>query len=265
MHPFEFHRPKSVQEAVAALKGARDGKLLAGGQSLIPVLKHDLAQPTALIAIREIEGLSEIRLDGNAVEIGAACTHAAVAGSTTVRDNIPALAELAGRIGDPQVRNRGTIGGAVAHADPAADYPAALVGLAATIQTDRRAIEADDFFTGLFATALEDDEVITAVRFPKPEAAAYAKFASPASKYALVGVMVARTAGTVRVAVTGAGSHVFRVSEMEAALASSFSPASIASLRVPADELNNDVEADAVYRAHLVNVMARRAVEAAQA
>ena len=265
MRRFDFHRPKSVQEAVDALRSTKDGKLLAGGQSVIPMLKHDLAQPSTLISLTGIEELSGISRDGDALQIGAGCTHAEVAASDIVRDAIPALATLAGHIGDPQVRNRGTIGGSVAHADPAADYPAAVVGLGATIQTDRRAIGADDFFTGLFATALADDEIVTALRFPRPEAAAYAKFASPASKYAIVGVMVAKTEGGVRVAVTGAGPKVFRVAEMEAALGSNLSPAAIAHIQVAADDLNNDVEADAAYRAHLVNVMARRAVEAASA
>lgn len=264
MQRFEFHRPKSVQEAVQALKKTKEGKLLAGGQSLIPVLKHDLAQPSDLISLGEIEGLSEIRLDGDTLAIGARCTHAEVASSGVVRGAIPALASLAGSIGDPQVRNRGTIGGSVAHSDPAADYPAAVLGLAATIKTDRRTIAADDFFTGLFATALTEDEIITGVHFPKPEAAAYAKFASPASKYAIVGVMVAKTGGNVRVAVTGAGAQVFRVAEMESALASNFSAQALTNIQVSADDLNNDVEADAAYRAHLVNVMARRAVDAAQ-
>jgi carbon-monoxide dehydrogenase medium subunit len=262
MQTFSFHRPKTIQDAVAALKQAEGGKLLAGGQSLIPVLKQDLAQPTDLISIADIPGLDKIALDGSTLIIGARATHAEVASSKTVRDAIPALADLASHIGDPQVRNRGTIGGSVAHADPAADYPAAVLGLGATIQTDRRRIAADDFFTGFFTTALEADEIVTAVHFPKPTAAAYAKFASQASKYAIVGVMVAKTAGGVRVAVTGAGPSAFRVTEMEKALSAKFSPDAIASIAVPAGDLNNDIEASAEYRAHLVNVMARRAVAA---
>lgn len=264
MQNFEFHRPKTIAEAVAALKDSDgDGKLLAGGQSLIPVLKHELAMPSALISLADISGLDEIRLDGDNLAIGAKCTHAAVAASDVVKGAIPALAKLASHIGDPQVRNRGTLGGSVAHADPAADYPAAVLGLGATIKTDRRSIAADDFFTGFFETPLESDEIVTAVHFPKAEKAAYAKFASPASKYAIVGVFVAKTAGGVRVAVTGAGSKVFRVTEMETALAANFSSDAIKDVKIAADDLNGDVEADAEYRAHLVNVMARRAVDAA--
>ncbi len=264
MQNFEFHRPKTIAEAVAALKSSDgDGKLLAGGQSLIPVLKHELAMPSALISLADIGGLDEIRLDGDNLAIGAKCTHAQVASSDVVKNTIGALAKLAGHIGDPQVRNRGTLGGSVAHADPAADYPAAVLGLGATIKTDRRAIAADDFFTGFFETPLESDEIVTAVLFPKAEKAAYAKFASPASKYAIVGVFVAKTGGGVRVAVTGAGPKVFRVTEMETALASNFSSDAIKDIAVSADDLNSDVEAGAEYRAHLVGVMARRAVDAA--
>lgn len=264
MQRFEFHRPRTVQEAVAALKNTSEGKLLAGGQSLLPILKHDLAQPSDLISLRDVAGLSEIRLNGDVLSIGAGCTHAAVGASDVVQGAIAALAGLAGRIGDPQVRNRGTIGGSIAHADPAADYPAAVLGLNAAIKTDRRTIAADDFFTGLFRTALEADEIITALHFPRAEAAAYAKFASPASKYAIVGVMVAKTGGEVRVAVTGAGPKVFRMPEMESALTTSFSSDALTDIQIAADDLNTDVEADAEYRGHLVNVMARRAVDAAQ-
>jgi aerobic carbon-monoxide dehydrogenase medium subunit len=264
MKNFEFQKPTSVKDAVALLgKAGGNGKLLAGGQSLIPVLKQELAEPSHVITLGAIAGLDGISLDGDTVVIGARVTHADVAASDVVKKAIPALAKLASQIGDPQVRNRGTLGGSLAHADPAADYPAAVVALDATIETDRRKIPAADFFKGLFATALAPDEIITAVRFPKPQSAAYAKFASPASKFAIVGVMVAKTSGGVRVAVTGAGPSVFRVAEMEKALSAKFSPDAIASISVKADELNTDLEASAAYRAHLVGVMARRAVAAA--
>lgn len=264
MRNFQFHRPNTLKEAVAALAKMPDGKLLAGGQSLIPVLKQELAEPSDVISISAIPGLDGISMSGDTLVIGARATHADVGASDAVRRAIPALAQLASQIGDPQVRNRGTLGGSLAHADPAADYPAAVVALNATIETDRRKIAADDFFKGLFATALARDEIITAVHFPKPQAAGYAKFSSPASKFAVVGVMVAKVAGGVRVAVTGAAASVFRVAEMEKALAANFSPDAIANVKVPADDLNNDLEASAEYRAHLVTVMARRAVAAAK-
>lgn len=260
MQTFEYHRPSSLADALSLLKDG-DSAALAGGQSLIPAMKHDLAAPSALVSLRDVEELRSIRVEGDAVTIGATATHAEVAASAEVRSSIPSIAELAGDIGDPQVRNRGTIGGSVAHADPAADYPAALVGLGATVETDRREIGADDFFTGMFTTALEPGEVIKAVRFPVPECAAYMKFASPASKYALVGVMVSRGAGGVRVAVTGASTSVFRQSDMEAALAADFSASALEGIDQSADALMSDLEASAEYRAHLVGVMARRAVE----
>ncbi len=262
MKEFAFHRPNTVAEAVALLKMKPDAKLLSGGQSLIPVLKLDLAEPTDLISLTGIKELHDIRVDGDRIVIGALVTHDEVHRSPEVAKRIPALAKLASWIGDAQVRNRGTLGGSVAHADPAADYPAALVALGATIATDRRKIAADDFFTGLFETALARDEVVTAVHFPVPKRAAYAKFAHRASKYALVGVMVAETAQGVRVAVTGAGAKVFRVPAMEAALAKSFSADAIAGITVPASELNSDAEASAEYRAHLIGVMAKRAIQA---
>jgi carbon-monoxide dehydrogenase medium subunit len=260
MRSFEFHRPTSVAAAVALLREREGAKLLAGGQSLLPVLKLDLAEPSDLISLAGIGELRDIRVDGDRVVIGALVTHDEVNRSPHVRDRIPALAALAGAIGDAQVRNRGTIGGSVAHADPAADYPAALVALGATIATDRRKIAAEDFFTGLFETALARDELVLAVHVPVPKRAAYAKFAHRASKYAVVGVMVAETGAGVRVAVTGAGPKVFRVPAMEAALARSMAPQSLEGLAVDAGELNGDGEASAEYRAHLVGVMARRAV-----
>ncbi len=263
MKSFEFHRPQSVADAVLLLQGNDAAKLLAGGQSLIPVMKLDLAQPSAVVSLGAITGLRNI-LDGDPLVIGALATHDEVSTSPVVRQRIPSLANLAGGIGDAQVRNRGTLGGSLAHGDPAADYPAAVLGLGATIETDRRSIAADDYFTGLFTTALEPDEIITAVHFPVPERSGYAKFASPASKYAIVGVMVAKTAGGVRVAVTGAGPKVFRVPALEAALTVQFSPDAVTSGVVSPGDLRSDNEASAEYRAHLVTVMARRAVQACQ-
>ena len=263
MENFAFHRPNTVAEAVAALKKAEEGKVLAGGQSLIPVLKLDMAQPSDLVSLAGIAELKKIDKSGDSIVIGASATHMEVATSAAVKNAIPALSTLADQIGDPQVRNRGTLGGSIAHADPSADYPAAIVALGATIKTDRREISADDFFTDLFETALEDDEIITSVSFPIPKRAAYAKFASPASKYAIVGVMVAETASGVRVAVTGAGSKVFRVTDMETKLGGSFSAESVAGVAVAAEDLRTDTEASAAYRAHLIGVMAKRAVAAA--
>lgn len=263
MKSFEFHRPQSVADAVALLQGRPFAKLLGGGQSLLPVMKLDLAQPEDLISLAGISGLREIR-DGDPLVIGALVTHDEVATSPVVRQRIPGLAAVAGGIGDAQVRNRGTLGGSLGHADPAADYPAAVLALGATIETDRRKIAADDYFTGLFSTALAEDEIITAVHFPVPERSAYAKFASPASKYAVVGVMVAKTAGGVRVAVTGAGPQAFRVPAWESALAASFTPDAVNPGAVVAADLRSDSEASAEYRAHLVTVMARRAVQACQ-
>jgi carbon-monoxide dehydrogenase medium subunit len=262
MKGFEFHRPQSVGDAVSLLKAHDAAKLLAGGQSLIPVMRLDLAQPSDLVSIAGLGDLKSIRSEGNTLVIGALVTHDTVANSPEVRQRIPGLAGLAGGIGDPQIRNRGTIGGSVAHADPAADYPAALLALGATIETDRRRIAADDFFLGFFQTALEPDEIITAIHFPVPECSAYAKFPHPASKYALAGVMVAKTGGGVRVAVTGAGSKVFRVPALESALAADFSPGAVAEGVVDAADLRSGGEASAEYLAHLVTVMAKRAIQA---
>lgn len=263
MENFEFHTPGSLDEAVAALQGADEGKLLAGGMSLLPVMKLDLAAPTDVVDLAGVPGLREITADESSVTIGALCTHAEVAGSDPVQAAIPALSYLVGEIGDPQVRNRGTLGGSVAHNDPAADYPAACIALGAMVITNRREIHADDFFQAMFTTALSEDEIVTAVRFPIPERAAYAKFPNPASKYAVVGVMVAQGPGGVRVAVTGAGDGVFRVPEMEGALSASFDAGSLEGISVSADGLVSDTAATAEYRAHLIGVMARRAVAAA--
>ncbi len=263
MYDFSYHKPSSLAEAAKALGSAEDGKLMAGGMTLIPTLKQRLARPSDVIDLGGIVELKGIRRAGNALVIGAMARHAEVAHSDVVRSAIPALAELAEGIGDPQVRNRGTIGGSIANADPAEDYPAAVVGLGATVETNKRKIAADDFFKGLFETALEDGEIVTAVSFPIPEKAAYMKLPNPASRYAIVGAFVAKTGGGVRVAVTGAGPSVFRVAAMEQALAKSFTPDAIKDIKVAADGLNADIHASAEYRAHLVTVMARRAVAAA--
>ena len=262
MKELNFHRAVSVEDALAKLKNTESGKYISGGQSLIPVLKLEMAAPSDLVSLAKIKELHGIRVEPGKVMIGATTTHAEVAASAEVKSAIPGLAALAEHIGDAQVRNRGTIGGSVAHADPAADYPAALVALGATVKTDRRAISADDFFTGLFETALEEGEIVTAVHFPVPERCAYAKFASHASKYAICGVMVAKTSHGVRVAVTGAGSKVFRVEAMEKALDAKFAPESLDGITVPADDLQGG-DASPEYRAHLVTVMAKRAVAAA--
>lgn len=263
MQEFQYHTPDSVDGAVSALRDGQDGKVMAGGMSLLPLMKLGLAAPGGLVSLAKVSGLDEIVDADGQVEVGALCTHAQVAASPVVRRRIPALAAMAGGIGDPQVRNRGTIGGSLAHNDPAADYPAACLALGATVATDRREIVADDFFQGMFLTALEDDEVITSVRFPVPKRAGWAKFPNPASKYAVAGVMAADGPAGVRVAVTGAsGDGVFRASEMEAALASSFEASSVAGVAMPAEGMLSDDAAGAEYRAHLVTVMAKRAVEA---
>jgi carbon-monoxide dehydrogenase medium subunit len=230
--------------------------------TLIPTLKLRLAKPTQLIDLAAIPQLKGISDDGDAIVIGAMTRHVEVNRSEVVKRGIPALAAMAGHIGDPAVRNRGTIGGSIANNDPAADYPAAIVALNATVRTNKREIAADQFFTGMFETALQPGEIVTGVRFPKVAQANYQKFKNPASRYAIVGVFVAKTPAGVRVAVTGAGPCVFRVSEMEAALARSFSADAIKDIQIPQDGLNSDIHASAEYRAHLVNVMARRAVQA---
>jgi carbon-monoxide dehydrogenase medium subunit len=262
MKDFEFHRPATIKDAVGLVQGREGAKFLAGGQSLLPVLKLELAEPSDLVSLAQLKELREIRVDGNQLLIGALVTHDEVHRSPEVQRAIPALAALAGGIGDAQVRNRGTLGGSVAHADPAADYPAALLGLGAIVKTDRRSIPADDFFTGLFETALEHGELVTAVAFPIPRRAAYVKFAHRASKYALVGVLVADTTAGVRVAITGAAAKVFRASAYEAALSKQLAVSALEGVTLPAMELNGDAEASAEYRAHLIGVIARRAVQA---
>jgi carbon-monoxide dehydrogenase medium subunit len=261
MYEFEYHKPGSLADA-AKLLGAEDAKLVAGGMTLVPTLKQRLAKPSDLVDLAGVASLAGIKEEGGGVTIGAMTRHIDVHRSAVVKSVIPGLAALAGMIGDPAVRNRGTMGGSVANNDPAADYPSAVVGLGATVVTTTREIAGDDFFTGMFETALGQDEIITAIKFPKPQAAAYQKFKNPASRYAIVGVFVARTAGGVRVAVTGAGPCVFRVPEMEAALGKSFTADAIKDIAIPQDGLNSDIHASAEYRAHLVNVMARRAVAA---
>jgi carbon-monoxide dehydrogenase medium subunit len=263
MRAFEYHRPGSTKDALALGK-KEDARYLAGGQSLVQAMKLRLSAPSDLVDLGTIKELTGIKAAGSAVEIGAMTRHADVANSKDVQKAIPALAALAGIIGDRQVRHMGTIGGSLANSDPAADYPAAVLGLGATITTNKRKIEADQYFKGLFETALEAGELITAVSFPVPKRAAYMKFKNPASRFALVGVFVADFGGgKVRVAVTGAGPCAFRQADMEKALASKFAPDAVANIKVKPDGLNNDLHASPEYRAHLITVMCKRAVEAA--
>jgi carbon-monoxide dehydrogenase medium subunit len=263
MYAFEYHRPSSTKEALDLAASKGEGKFLAGGQSLVQAMKLRLSSPSDLFDLNFMKELSGIQVSGNTVEIRAMTRHAEVAGSSAVQKAIPALAQLAGMIGDRQVRHMGTIGGSLANNDPAADYPAAVLGLGATIATNKRKIEADKFFKALYETALEPGELITSVSFPAPKRAAYMKFKNPASRFALVGVFVADFGGNVRVAVTGAGPCAFRQPEMEKALAAKFAPESVANIKVKPDGLNNDLHASPEYRAHLVTVMCKRAVEAA--
>ena len=260
MYSLSYVKAKSVKEAAEFLARNPEAKLLAGGMTMIPTLKARLARPTHLVDIASLPELRRIEAKGGKLVIGAGTKHHEVATSAVVKKAIPALAGLAGEIGDPQVRNRGTIGGSLANNDPAADYPAAALGLGATVVTTKRSIAADDFFQGLFATALEEGEVIVRIEFPVPKRAAYSKFPHPASGYAMAGVFVAQTAGGVRVAVTGAGPGVFRWKEAEAALAKNFKPAAIEGIKLDASGLNTDIHADREYRANLVRVMAKRAL-----
>ncbi|HET7298087.1 MAG TPA: xanthine dehydrogenase family protein subunit M [Burkholderiales bacterium] len=263
MHAFEYHRPSSTKDALA-LGQKEEARYLAGGQSLVQAMKLRLSSPSDLIDLSALKELSGIKVSGSNVEIGAMTRHADVAGSNDVQKAIPALAALAGIIGDRQVRHMGTLGGSLANSDPAADYPAAVLGLGATITTNKRKIEADRFFKSLYETALEPGELITSVAFPAPKRAAYMKFKNPASRFAIVGVFVADFGGgKVRVAVTGAGPCAFRQADMEKALAAKFAPESVANIKVKPDGLNNDLHASPEYRAHLITVMAKRAVEAA--
>ncbi len=263
MYEFDYHQPKSVDEAADLLAAKDNAKLLAGGMSLLPTLKLRLAQYSNVVDLAALEGISGIKRDGAALVIGAMTRHYDVASSDVVRKAIPALAALAGGIGDPLVRNRGTLGGSIANADPAADYPAAVLGLGATVVTNKRSIAGDDFFTGLFETALEPAEIIKAVRFPIPLATGYVKFPNPASRFALVGVFVAKIANGVRVAVTGAGPCVFRLTDAEAALSKKFTASAVDDIKVDPGTLSSDLHATAEYRAHAVAVMLKRAVDAA--
>lgn len=259
MYAFDYERPASIDDAKAALTG--DAKLLAGGQTLLPTLKLRLAQHEKIVDLGAVADLKGIRKDGDKLIVGAMATHAAVAESAEVQSTIPGLATLAEGIGDPAVRHRGTIGGSVANNDPAADYPAAVLALDAAIHTTKRTIAADDFFDGIFGTVLEDDEIITAIAFPTVESFNYAKFPNPASRYALVGAAVAKTASGVRVAISGAGqAGVFRWTDAEAALATNFSAGAMDSLSVDPSTLMSDLHADSDYRAHLVKVMTKRAI-----
>jgi carbon-monoxide dehydrogenase medium subunit len=260
MYDFEYHKPDSLDGAVT-LAQQDDFKLLAGGMSLLPSLKMRLARHSGLVDLGAIDALRGIRQEGNAVVIGAMTPHVQVASSAEVARAIPALAALASGIGDPLVRNRGTLGGSIANADPAADYPAAVLGLGATVVTTQRSISADEFFTGLFETALEPGEIIREVSFPIPERAAYLKLKQRASRFALVGVLVAKTSAGVRVSVTGAGPFVFRLTEAEDALAKRFEPGALDGLNVHPAALNSDIHGSAEYRAHCVSVMTQRAVD----
>jgi carbon-monoxide dehydrogenase medium subunit len=263
MYQFNYHKASSVADAAALIARNTDAKLLAGGQTLIAAMKLRLAAPPDLVDLGAVAELRGIKADGAALSICAMTRHAEVATSKEVMQSIPALATLAASIGDRMVRNMGTIGGSIANNDPAADYPAGVLGLGATVNTNKRKIASDQFFKGMYETALEPGEIITSISFPVPKRAAYAKFKNPASRYAIVGVFVSQGGGGVRVAVTGAGPFVFRVPEMEKALASKFSPDAVAGIKVSADGLNSDIHASSEYRAHLVTVMAKRAVQAA--
>jgi carbon-monoxide dehydrogenase medium subunit len=266
MYNFTFHRPTTVRQAAGLLARNPDGKLLAGGHSLLPVMKQRLASPSAIIDLSLVEGIAGVELKGRSVVIGAMTRHADVANSDVLHNVLPALASVPRSIGDPQVRNRGTIGGSIANNDPNADYPAACLGLGATIITNKRRIAADDFFTGMFSTALEEGEIIVKVSFPIAKKAAYEKFKHPASGFALVGVFVSKRGPDVRVAVTGAGSNgVFRVKSFEEALKKRFAAKSIEGMTIPATGMNADIHASPEYRAHLVAVLARRALAKANA
>ncbi|MGV8996206.1 MAG: FAD binding domain-containing protein [Parvibaculaceae bacterium] len=264
MYQFNYERPATLADAQALLAKADDPKLLAGGQTLIPTLKQRLAMPSDVIDIGALKELAFIRAEGNAIMIGSGTKHFDVAENADVKKHNPALAALASMIGDPAVRHMGTLGGSIANNDPAADYPAACLALDAKIHTTKRLIEADQFFKGMFETALQPDEIIREVTFPHPEKAAYEKFPNPASRYAMVGVFVSRGPWGVRVAVTGAGQNgVFRVKAMEEALTKNWSPEAVASINIPSTDLLSDLHGSADYRAHLITVMAKRAVAAA--
>jgi aerobic carbon-monoxide dehydrogenase medium subunit len=261
MYDFAYHKPSSVADAVKLLSSDPDARAISGGQTLLPALKHRLNKPSAVVDLSGIAELKGIRREGDKLVVGALTKHKEIAESAEVKAAVPALAKMAQHIGDIQVRNRGTIGGSVANNDPAADYPSAVLGLGATVVTDKRRIAADEFFQGMFTTALEQGELVTAIEFPIPERAGYAKMRNPASRYVMAGAFVAKTkSGEVRVAINGAGPGVFRQAEMERALSANWSPDAVAGVRQPADGLNADIHGSAEYRAHLVTVMAKRAV-----
>jgi aerobic carbon-monoxide dehydrogenase medium subunit len=262
MYPVRYCRPADVEDALRLYSEAEDAAYLSGGHTLLPALKQRLANPSDLIDLANLPGLHGIAVTNGVLAIGAATTHARVAESGVVRRAIPALAGLAGSIGDRHVRHRGTIGGSVANNDPAADYPAAVLGLAASVVTDRRRIAADAFFTSLYETALAPGEIVTAIEFPIPEHAGYAKFRSPASRFAVAAVFITKSGAAVRVAVTGAGAMgVFRADDFENALAPDFRPEAVAQCRVDPDLMLSDLNGSQAYRASLVTVMARRAIE----
>lgn len=262
MRDFTYHRPADVSAASSLIAKAAEGKLVAGGMSLLPSMKLRLAAPSDLVDLGAIGALKGVKVEGKEVFVGAMTCHADVAANVDVKRVLPALAELADGIGDPAVRHRGTIGGSIANADPAACYPAAVVGLDATVETTKRKIAADSFFTGLFTTALEPGEIVTGVRFKVPDKAKYMKLRHPASGFAVVGVMVAKFGSNVRVAVTGAGPSAFRVAEMEKALSANFSAKAIEGVTIPHADLMSDIHFSGEYRANAVAVMARRAVAA---
>ena len=263
MYDFTFTKPSSLPDALALLAGDDEAKALAGGHTFIPVLKQRLNKPSKVVDLSGL-GLAEITADADAVTIGAMATHHAIMSHPVILARIPGLAKMASWIGDTQVRHRGTMGGSLANNDPSSCYPAAVLAMGATIHTDKRAIHADDFFQGMFTTALEPGELITKIVFPFPEKSNYEKFRNPASRYAMVGVFVARGPAGVRVAITGAGQGgVFRHTEMEQALTANWSPDAIKDIVTSADGLNGDIHASPEYRAHLIGVMARRAVAAA--
>lgn len=261
MYDFEYHKPSSVADAVKLLAADPDARAISGGMTLLPALKLRLNKPTSVVDLSGIGELRGVKREGDTLVIGALTKHYEIATSAEVKAAIPALAAMAATIGDTQVRNRGTMGGSVANNDPSADYPAALLAMGATIQTDRRKISADDFFLGMFATALEVGELVTAIHIPIPEKAGYAKMRNPASRYSMAGVFVAKGSAGVRVAVNGAGNNgSFRQAEMEKALAANWSPDAVAAVKVDAADMNGDIHGSSEYRAHLVTVMAKRAV-----
>ncbi len=260
---FRYARAKSIGEAEELFAASEDARYLSGGMTLIPTMKFRLATPEDVIDLNTIPDLAFVRRKDDSLEVGAGTRHADVAASAEAGSALPALAHLASMIGDPSVRHRGTLGGSIANNDPAADYPAAIVALNTTVKTSKREIAGDAFFTGMFSTALEEGEIVTSVAFQIPSRAGYAKFPNPASRYAVVGVFVADFNGAIRVVVTGAGPCVFRAEEMESALAASFTPAAVMGVKISPDGLNSDLHASAEYRAHLISVMAARAVEAA--